>query len=86
MKVFAMHDRKSGEYFGISVWPNEELYKRSLVADVNDPNPRNLLSNHPADFDLFCLGTFDQKSGSIVSDISYLCSCSDLKRKEATHE
>lgn len=79
MKIFCIFDKKSGEHFGFSVWPNVEIYKRSLHADVNDSNPRNLLASHPSDFELFCLGDFDVKSGEIQYAREFLCNVSDLK-------
>lgn len=82
MKIFAMFDRKSGEFFGICTWKNSALYMRSVAPVVNDPNPQNLLHSNSADFDLYCLGDFDQKSGEITPTFEYICSAADLKTKE----
>lgn len=82
MKVFAMFDKKSGEYFGICTWKNAALYCRSVTPVVNDSAPQNLLYSHSADFDLYCLGEFDQKTGELISAVEFICSASDLKEKE----
>lgn len=82
MKIFAMFDKKSGEYFGICLWKNSALYCRSVSPIVNDPNPQNLLHTCPTDFELYCLGEFDQRTGEIISALEFICSASDLISKE----
>lgn len=82
MKVFAMFDKKSGEYFGICLWKKPALYCRSIAPVVNDRNPQNLLHTCPEDFDLYCLGEFDQNTGEIVSAVEFICSAATLVSKE----
>lgn len=77
--VFAIFDKKSGEHFGLCVWPNAELFKRSIHAEINDPNPRNLLSAHSSDFELYALGCLDLRNGDLTGSRTFICNASDLK-------
>lgn len=77
--VFAIYDKKSGEHFGLCVWPNAELFKRSLHSTINDRNPQNLLASHSSDFELYALGTLDLRNGDLTGSRVFICNASDLK-------
>lgn len=79
MNIYAIYDKVAGAYFQLSLWKNDALYKRSLMALANDPNPDNLFSHHAADYQLFCLGQMDEKSGVIIPESRFVCNASDLK-------
>lgn len=82
MKVYALFDKKSGSYFSLACWKNDDLYKRSLYSIVNSPVPENLFATHSTDFELFQLGLLDEKSGLLTPDLRFICSAADLKKEE----
>lgn len=82
MKLFCLFDKKSCEYSCVSVEKRVEIFERSLAAQVNNPRPNNLLFTNSADFDIYCLGTFDPCTGAICSDVKFVRNCSDLKERE----
>lgn len=83
MKIFCLFDKKAGEYSCLSVYPNIAMFTRSLAPEVNSDNPRNLLCTNAADFDIFCVGEIDSKSGIISPDHQFIMCCSDLKETVA---
>lgn len=81
MKIFALYDKKSAEYFALSVYPNFAMFKRSVYPEVNSTNPHSNLANFPEDFDIYCLGEFDPKTGSISPSAEFVANCLDLKKE-----
>lgn len=78
--VFAVYDKKAGEHFGLCVWPNAELFKRSIQVYVNDPTfKNNLFSSHSSDFELYALGSLDLRTGDLTGSRVFICNASDLK-------
>lgn len=46
--------------------PSRGLAVRSFTDEVNRASPDNIMHQHPEDFSLFCLGTFDDCTGKFV--------------------
>lgn len=46
--------------------PSRGLAVRSFTDEVNRAAPDNIMHQHPEDFSLFCLGTFDDGTGKFV--------------------
>lgn len=51
---------------------------RSFTDEVN--NPESEVGRHAEDYELFQLGTFDDATGELTSDITRLVRATDLKR------
>lgn len=64
--VCAVKDNASG-LFGRPIFVAKAgQAMRSFSDEVNREAPDNELHRHPEDFDLFCLGTFDDNTGELV--------------------
>lgn len=65
LKVYAFYDEKSLA-FGVPYFaPTDGIALRSFVDLVLDT--RSIVNKHPADFRLYCLGDYDERSGHIKS-------------------
>lgn len=60
LKVFAILDRKAGFYNVPFFFPSTGQAIRAAMDMAADPN--TILNRHPADFDLFELGEFDDQT------------------------
>lgn len=65
MKIFVIKDVKVGVYQKPICAEHEQVIFRTLTQIVNGPIENNLLASNPEDFQVFTLGTFDDKSGKI---------------------
>jgi hypothetical protein len=63
LHVFAVYDVKAGYYATPFMLRSQGEALRGFQNECN--NPQSMLNSHPADFELFQLGTFDQDSGGI---------------------
>lgn len=63
MNIYSIFDVKSGLYSLPMLWLNDALAVRAFDNAVQDDESQ--LSRNPGDYSLFCLGYFDDKSGSI---------------------
>lgn len=61
--VCAVRDVKVGAFANPFHVPTRAFAVRSFIDEVNRPDEKNMLNKHPADFQLFQLGTFDEESG-----------------------
>lgn len=57
--VVAVHDRVAKTYGRPFFTQNINVAIRSFTDEINNATPDNQLYQHPDDFDLFYLGTFD---------------------------
>jgi len=72
MLVYCLLDRKLLQ-FGqghLVVERNDEAIRRSVVDAVRGSS--SLIEKHPEDFDLMCVGEFDQESGALVGALPRL--------------
>lgn len=65
-KIFAIFDKKSGLFSGLTLFVNYAEAVRSFQDAVG--NSGSLFCSHPEDFDLYCLGEFNEGSGMIYCD------------------
>lgn len=72
MKIYALKDVKSG-FMNPMPFKNDELAIRAYTNMLADKQP-NLVSMNPEDFELWCLGDYDQDSGIIKSEIRFVFS------------
>lgn len=64
LKVFAVYDSAAGAHVHLFVLSSRGLAKREFSAMANDPKTK--IGQHPDDYTLFELGTYDDVSGVIV--------------------
>lgn len=59
---------------------------RSFIDEVNRKAEDNSLYNHPADFELRCLATFDESTGEFTNldGAELLCRGKDVKNHDAS--
>lgn len=62
--VFSVHDSAADAYLPPFVLPRIEMAKRVFAQAVNSESHQFGLS--PADYTLFCLGTFDDETGKFL--------------------
>lgn len=82
MNLYCLFDRKGLEHSCIQCLINHDIAKRSVAAVVNNPDKSTLLAVCPGDFELYCLGSFDTKTGVIVPDRVFLCNCAELVKED----
>jgi len=64
LELLAVFDRAAQAYARPMFLPSIGVGIRSFTDEVNRNDPENNLCNHPDDFDLFHLGSFDDITGS----------------------
>ena len=75
-KIFAIKDVKVG-FMQPFIQVNEAVAVREFSNIVNSGT--SLVSLNYQDMELYCLGTFSQDTGELVSDVSYVCKGVDVK-------
>jgi len=68
MVVVSIRDRASGCFSRPVFTQSEGTAIRSFGDEVNRDGPDNELRKHPEDFDLYCVGAFDDSSGAFMSE------------------
>lgn len=64
-RVYAIYDVKSGMYGPAMTFVNDSTAIRSFQEMLTSQDPNSLLSLYPADYILFCLGSYNQQTGFI---------------------
>lgn len=67
MRIYSLFDRKLKEFGALVVMNNDEAVKRALGESLRS-GQAGLLSSHPEDFDLKCLGVIDVERGKITPE------------------
>lgn len=75
-KIFAIKDTKVG-FMQPFIQPNEAVAVREFSNLVNAGN--SVVSANYGDMELHCLGTYNQDTGVITSDVSYVIKGADVK-------
>lgn len=68
MIYFSVYDNLSGVYGLPLLFHNVSEAERWFSAQVNNPDPNNLLHSNTSDFALYQLGTFDERTGVLTQD------------------
>lgn len=79
MIIYAIKDCKMGFSNSIFLKPSDDMAIRDFTILVNEPG--NLVSQFPADFELFCLGSYDNDSGVISPGVRFVCTAASLVGK-----
>lgn len=77
INVYAVKDLKLG-FMSPFIRQNNDIAIRDLMCTYCDPNP-NFLNMTPADYELWCLGEFDNMSGIFTSAPSYIANGLEIK-------
>lgn len=76
--IFSILDRKLQAFYTPQFQPNDAVAIRAL-SDVL-ANDGRIFSSHPEDFELWCLGVFDDDmiNGGVVGNRHLVCQLTDL--------
>lgn len=80
MKVFAVMDKRIGEYKPPMFFEHQAECVRVMEQVVN--NPDSDLNKWPLDFQLDRIGEFNRKTGEMKLDRDEICQVADLIKKE----
>lgn len=64
MKAYSIFDKKAGTYSNPMFLVSDGVARRSLLDALDDP--KTLIHAHPEDFELYCVGEFDEVTGSLL--------------------
>lgn len=79
LKVFTIYDKKAQNYMRPFYCENEVFAQREIYVAMQ--NPQTTLATFSEDFDLYCLGTFDEKLGrfGLFENPGFVCSAMTCK-------
>ena len=64
MRAYSIYDKKSGTYSNPMFLVSDGVARRVFMDSLDDP--KSVVNKHPADFDLYCVGEFDEVAGSLL--------------------
>lgn len=70
MLVYTLLDRKLKVFGQLVVIQNDEGIRRQILESVR--GSQSLIERYPEDFDVYCVGTFDQDTGVLVASVPRL--------------
>lgn len=83
MYLYSIKDDAAQCFMTLSPSQNLAVVRRQLSAAVNTPDNKNLYHTNPEDFSLYCVGTFDEQTGVVTSDIKFEFRLTDLVKSDA---
>lgn len=81
IEIYSIKDAKVGVYQSPFYAQNHAVAVRTLKSAVNDDTKTNL-TLYPEDFQLFHVGTFDDVTGELTSNVEFVANAVDLKNKK----
>lgn len=66
VNLYAVRDELSNEFFAPQIIKNDEMAKRQFKSQVNTIT---LWKENPSDYSLYRIGTFDDETGLITSNL-----------------
>lgn len=78
MKLYSVKDLKSARFGNPFSSFNDEVAIRDFTTLCKDKNPNNLCGIYPEDFDLYCVGSFDEDTGAITPGVLFLVNGSSV--------
>lgn len=75
--IFAIKDTKS-EFWNPFAHFNEQTAQREFALMVNAPE--NPVSQNPADYELWLVGSYDTTTGAIVPNLQFICNGISVKK------
>lgn len=82
MKLYSIYDKPAKTYQQPWVAPHDVQAIREITKAVNDPRPENMLYVHVKDFELYCIGEFNQDTGDITPENRLLAPCEQMQKPE----
>lgn len=70
LNIYSVKDVVSGDFSSLSTLPNDQLARRNFNVLCNE-------SKFSKDLQLFKLGSFDNETGVIDSNVEFICGGSD---------
>ncbi len=80
MKIYSIKDTKIG-FMNPFYLQNDAVAIREFSNAALEKQP-NAVNTNAEDKELWCLGSFNQETGAIISDVKYLAKAIDLIPKE----
>lgn len=77
MKIYAIKDKATG--FGNIINCNNDFHASRIAHDTVNGLDDNLISKHPEDYDLYCLGELNTESGEIKPEQRFMNNMAELK-------
>jgi hypothetical protein len=77
--IYTIYDRKAESYLGLMTHTNDATARRSFCIEFGQ-KPLTPIVRYPDDYDLFCIGAYDEQSSQIrpVFPGRLVCSCRTL--------
>lgn len=69
--ICAIHDTKAEAFAQPMFFQAVGQAVRAFIDAVSDGDPKSNLANHPEDFNLFRIGTYDDQTGEIVPEAPF---------------
>lgn len=79
MKLYSIKDTKN-KFMRPFEEVNDDMAIRTLKAIANDKNTQ--IGMFPEDFELWCVGSFNEETAELTSEITFLARAIDHVRKE----
>lgn len=76
-QLFAVKDVKSGRFASPFVADNIQVAKRNVAWAMKDKT--TAFYNFPEDYQLFRLGSFDEQTGELASDVLFVANLTEFK-------
>lgn len=85
MNIYSIRDDKTGAY-NTPFFAENDIYCQRIVG-MMVADKRTQLNHYPADFTLYRIGDFDNKTGLIIShEPMHICNCIQLVNKQKVEE
>lgn len=83
MKVYTVFDRKMKEHGSLVLFKNEEAAVRGMTDAFGGQD--TIVAKHPEDFDLICIGSYDQDQGVVYGGVhDFVVNFGELLRKDVS--
>lgn len=85
MKIYTIYDRKGhiyAENIGLLLFESDELFKRAVKLAFEQNQFAPMVKRYPEDFDFYCVGVIDRKTGKIEPCLDFVLGCSELVEGE----
>lgn len=66
LRIYSLFDRKMREFGALVLAPTDEAVKRALLEAFRGRG-NSTMTQYPEDFDLHCVGMFDEASGKVFA-------------------
>lgn len=65
LQYYAVKDLAQNAFANLMPVPGHGVAIRSFQSEINRKTPDNIMSQHPEDFELWFIGTFDTENGTM---------------------